>query len=107
MEQQATVVHDDDAGRFEAWLGDEVAGYAELEHEGSAGTPVWRFTHTVVDPRFEGRGIGSLLVRAALAEAREQGAGVLPQCPFVRSWLARHPDQVDVVPEAERAGYGL
>ncbi|MXI17204.1 GNAT family N-acetyltransferase [Escherichia coli] len=90
-----------------ATLGDDVAGYAEFEQGGSPGAAVWTFTHTVVDPRFEGRGIGSLLVRSVLAEARAQGAGVLPQCPFVRSYLERHPDQVDLVPAAERGRYGL
>lgn len=107
MEQQPTVVRDDDAGQFEARLGDDLAGYAQFEREGVADALVWRFTHTVVDPLFEGRGVGSLLVRAVLAEAREQGAGVLPQCPFVRSYLERHPEQVDLVPEGDRARYGL
>ena len=107
MEQQPTVVRDGDTGRFEARQGEEVLGYAEVEHEGTPDAPVWRVTHTVVDPRAEGRGIGSLLVRAVLAAAREQGAGVLPQCPFVRSYLERHPDQVELVPEGDRARYGL
>ena len=107
MEQQPTVLRDDDAGRFEARLGDDLAGYAAFEQEGAAGAPVWRFIHTVVDPRFEGRGVGSLLVRSVLDEAREQGAQVLPQCPFVRSYLERHPDQVDLVPQPERGAYGL
>lgn len=107
VEQQPSVVRDDEAGRFEARLGADLAGYAEFAHEGSPGAPVWRFTHTVVDPRFEGRGVGSLLVRSVLAEARTCGAAVLPQCPFVRSYLERHPDQVDLVPEDARSRYDL
>ena len=107
MEQQPTVVRDDDAGRFEARLGDDLAGYAQFEHEGGADAAVWRFTHTVVDPAYEGQGLGSLLVRTALDAARDEGAGVLPQCSFVRSYIAEHPERVDLVPEDARARYGL
>ena len=49
--------------------------------------------HTEVLPEFEGRGIGSALVRHALAEARADGRQVIPTCPYVQSYLARHPEE--------------
>lgn len=107
MDQEPTVVRDDEAGQFEVRLGDDVAGYAQFVREPGGGPELWRFTHTVVDPRFEGQGIGSLLVRSVLAEARGLGAGILPQCPFVRAYLERHPDDVDLVPQDQRAAFGL
>ena len=49
--------------------------------------------HTETPEALEGRGIGSALARAALSYAREHDLTVAPQCPFVRSFLERHPDE--------------
>lgn len=98
------VVHEEEATRFVVRVDGAEAGSAEYVREPGGAL---RFTHTVVDPAYEGQGLGSLLVRTALGAAREQGAAVLPQCSFVRSYLASHPDLVDLVPEAERARSGL
>ncbi len=54
-------------------------------------------THTEVDPAFEGRGVGSALVRGALDDLRARGVPVLPLCPFVRAFLGRHPEYQDVL----------
>ena len=51
------------------------------------------FTHTETDPSFEGQGVASQLVRWALDDVRARGLRVLPQCPFVRAYIARHPDE--------------
>jgi hypothetical protein len=51
------------------------------------------FTHTVVDPSVEGQGVGSDLIRWALDDARAGGYSVLPTCPFVEGYIARHPDE--------------
>lgn len=53
--------------------------------------------HTEVDPRFEGNGYGSLLVRAALDYARTTGLRVIPSCPFVLDFIERHPEYADVL----------
>jgi uncharacterized protein len=37
----------------------------------------------------------------------ERGATVVPVCPFVRGWLARHPDRVGLVPAERRSEFGL
>ena len=55
------------------------------------------FTHTVVPPRLEGRGVGSRLVRGALDQARDQGLTVVPQCPFVRAFIERHQEYCDLL----------
>lgn len=100
---QPTVRHDEAASRWVVEVGGSEAGFAEYVREGGA----LRFTHTVVDPAHEGKGLGSVLVGQALAGARAQGARVLPQCSFVRAWLVRHPDQHDLVAADQRASYGL
>jgi predicted GNAT family acetyltransferase len=66
------------------------------------------FTHTEIDDAYEGRGLGSTLVRAALDAARDRGLAVRPDCPFVRAYIARHPDAyLDLVPEELRARLDL
>jgi uncharacterized protein len=50
-------------------------------------------THTEVDDDLEGEGVGSALVRHALAHAETNGLTVVPACRFVASWLERHPDR--------------
>src|SRR5262245_36484537 len=70
-----------------------VAGFADYKVQD--GLVV--LTHTEVDPAFEGHGVGSMLVRAALDDVREQGRRAVPVCPFVRGWIDRHPDYEDLV----------
>ncbi len=53
--------------------------------------------HTEVPDELEGRGVGSRMVNETLAYARENGLKVIPTCPFVRSYLERHPDEQDVL----------
>lgn len=78
---------------------DEGRRYAAYVDGLLAGTLVYRrregvivLVHTEVDPAFEGRGVGSALARQALDEARSAGVRVDPRCPFVRAFLARHPE---------------
>jgi predicted GNAT family acetyltransferase len=58
--------------------------------------------HTIVPPALEGRGVGSALVRYALDAARAQGWRVVPECPFVRAYRRRHPDDLAFVPPDAR-----
>ncbi|QNE32056.1 N-acetyltransferase [Sphingomonas sp. NBWT7] len=55
------------------------------------------FTHTVVPPAIEGRGVGSKLIRAALDSARDQALKVVPQCPFVAAFIRKHPAYRDLL----------
>lgn len=55
------------------------------------------FTHTVVPPRVEGRGVGSRLIRSALDSARDRGLKVIAQCPFVAAYIDRHPGYRDLL----------
>lgn len=78
-----------EAARFEAWVGGELAGFAAYHLHGDRIT----FTHTEVDDSFEGRGVGSALVRGALDAVRADGGQeVRSECPFVSAWLDAHPD---------------
>lgn len=91
-------------GQFEIWVGDELAGRALYEDRGDG---VHAFVHTEVEPRFEGQGLAGRLVREALSAARERGWAVLPECPFVRSYVEQHPDLADLVPDDAPAAFSL
>ena len=92
------------AHRFEVWVGDERAGFT---HYVDRGHGVVAFDHTEIQPRFEHRGLAGRLIGEALAAARHRGWAVLPECPFVRAHLQKHPELVDLVPEAKRPAFGL
>ena len=83
------VIDNQEAGRFEAVLGDD---RAEMIYR-LDGTDLL-ITHTEVPDAFEGKGVGSRLVRAALGRAGREGLTIVPLCPFARGWLAKHPDEV-------------
>jgi len=48
--------------------------------------------HTEVPPQLEGQGIGSALVEKVLAEVERRQRQLIPLCPFVTSYLKRHPE---------------
>jgi predicted GNAT family acetyltransferase len=80
--------------RYEARVDGELAGFAEFELGGDRIV----FTHTEVDDRFEGQGVGSKLARFALDDVRERGGlRVVPRCPFIKTWIDKHPDYADLL----------
>jgi predicted GNAT family acetyltransferase len=82
-----------DESRFEAYVDGELAGFSAYLRAGSTIT----FVHTEVDDAFEGKGVGSALVRQSLDQVRERpGLRVAASCPFVRAWLRKHPDDQDL-----------
>lgn len=88
-----TVTHEARWGRFIIRLpeGDAALVYAP------AGAGVVDFRSTWVPPEARGRGIGGVLVEAALTHARERGLRVIPSCWFVRDWIAAHPEYSELL----------
>lgn len=84
--------------RYEADLDGSRAGIAAYTRDGD----LLVLTHTIVEPEYEGRGVGSALIRAAVDDARARGLQIVPRCPFAADWLRRHPDQLDVVAPGHR-----
>jgi uncharacterized protein len=89
--------------RYELRLDGTTAGFAEYHRRGASIS----FTHTLVEDAYAGKGLAGRLARAALDDARARGVAVLPFCPFVRGWIAKHPDYVDLVPADRRAEFDL
>jgi predicted GNAT family acetyltransferase len=87
-----------DRDRFEAHVEGELAGVLEYAIKRTRIALI----HTEVRPAYEGRGVGAALVRFALGEARARGLRVIATCPYVRSYLTRHPEDDDIVVPFER-----
>jgi predicted GNAT family acetyltransferase len=50
-----------------------------------------------VDDAYEGKGVGSSLVRGTLDQLREDHLTVVATCPFVKRWFERHEDYQDLI----------
>ena len=75
--------------RYEARIDGELAGIAEYR----ASERVVTFVHTEVMSAFEGKGVASGLVRAALDDVRAHGRKVRAVCPFVKGYVEKHSDE--------------
>ena len=94
LSEQVVVTRNEDEHRWEARIGGELAGFAAYQLTDELVV----FTHTEVEPAFEGKGVGGALARAALDEVAEEGTRkVMPLCPFIKAWIQRHPDYVPLV----------
>ena len=80
--------------RYELVVDDTVAGVVEYVDKDD----YVELTHTEVDPSHEGEGLGSQLARAVLDSLRNDNRTVIPSCPFIKSYLQRHPEYVELVP---------
>jgi predicted GNAT family acetyltransferase len=97
--QPPYVVRDNpDRHRFEIDLGD--GAFAIAQYTLSEGTIT--FTHTEVPEFHEGKGVGSALIRFALAAARQRGLKVIPICPFFAAYIEKHPEEHDLLDPAYR-----
>ena len=74
----------------------EVEGYLATEHYKLDGNVI-TFEHTDVPKELGGKGVGSKLVQGALDQVRAAGLQVIPECPFVKAWIEKHPEYADLV----------
>jgi predicted GNAT family acetyltransferase len=96
------VTHDEEGHRLEATTPDgELAGfltYDRVEAKSAGGRGTLVATHTIVQPHFEGRGVGSSLARVFLDYAQEHHLTVIPQCSFVHGYIDRHEEYKTLLP---------
>ncbi|MBA3441298.1 MAG: N-acetyltransferase, partial [Pyrinomonadaceae bacterium] len=62
-----------------------------------SGEGILALTHTEVPPEFEGRGVGSRLVKGTFEIVQAEGLKILPMCSFVATYLRRHPEYQQLV----------
>ncbi len=89
-----TVRENPDAHRYEAVADDgTVAGFVEyVDHRETR-----ILFHTEVPDELEGQGIGSTLAGDVLEQALTGDQAVRVTCPFLTSWIERHPEYADKV----------
>jgi predicted GNAT family acetyltransferase len=102
-ESDIRVVDDPDEGRFAIWVGEEVAGYTTYVRQADA----YALMHTEIRPEFEHQGLASRLIRSTLEQLAAREVGVLPYCPFVRSFIAEHREYAAMVPASDRVRFGV
>ncbi len=95
MEQVTITRHGGDtAGEYHAHLpGSSIIGRLTWKARGRARIA----DHTLVPPEIGGCGVAAQLVEALIADAREQGFKVVPQCSYVAAAFQRHPDWTDLL----------
>ncbi len=89
--------------RYELRDGDVPVGLVEYHLYGDE----LAILHTEIGDEFGGRGFGGLLVKGVLDDARAKGLRVLPYCQFARSWIGKHLEYLDMVPDSHRDRFRL
>ena len=98
-----TVTDNPDYSRYEMHVGDELAGIISYRlHDATIS-----LLHTEIEPAFQGAHLAGHLARFALDDARERGLAVLPFCPYVASWIKKHPEYAELVPSQRQAEFHL
>lgn len=83
----------DDRGRYHLFVDGTEAGELDYRLDGD----VRVYVHTGVREEFEGQGLAGKLAAHVLADARAAGVQVWATCPYMRSYLEKHPDQHDLL----------
>ncbi|WP_310962558.1 GNAT family N-acetyltransferase [Nocardioides terrisoli] len=94
-----TLVHVPERHRYEVRDGNAVAGFVQYTVPDETHVDL---IHTEVDDAYGGRGLAGRVVAFALADIRARDLRIIPHCPYVQSWLKKHPGYADVTdwPEA-------
>jgi uncharacterized protein len=98
------VTNDEENTRFELTVDGNPVGYANYRQ---APRNLRAFMKTEVNEDYRGQGLGGELIKSALDSTRDSGLGVLPFCPAFQSFMAEHPEYVDLVPESRRSEFEL
>ena len=99
-----SVLKNDELNRFEIYSDGELAGFAEFK----VANQKISYTHTEIDPRFGGQGLGSQLIKEALDEALEQNLEVAPYCSFVSAYIKKNSEKyLDLIPKSSRNLFDL
>jgi uncharacterized protein len=90
------VTDNPDEARYEITADGALAGFAQYRDMGDdRSTRV--FTHTEVFDEFGGKGLGTVLVRGALADVRDGGKRLVALCPFVERYVGEHAEWAELV----------
>jgi predicted GNAT family acetyltransferase len=92
-----------EAGQFELLVDGRLAVLLQYRIE----TGAYVLVHTETQAGFKHQGLALKLVTGVLELVRENGARVVPKCPFVASYLRKHPEELDLVSPEDRKRFDL
>lgn len=87
-----TLIDNEAQKQYEFHIDGEIARIEYIKAQGKI-----FLTHTEVPEKFEGKGVGSALVRQVLEDVGRQGLGLVPLCPFVAAYINRHPEYSSLI----------
>jgi predicted GNAT family acetyltransferase len=87
-----TVRHNPGRNRFEILDAGNVIGKAAYKEYDGGASPQRIFYHTVINEEYGGQGLAAQLAAAALDETVMAGVCIIPVCPFIKKFLAKHPE---------------
>jgi predicted GNAT family acetyltransferase len=82
--------------RFELELGAGEVAFIDYRRGGEGGH-VLTLLHTEVPVARRGAGVGARLATATLELVRSRGERILPRCPYLVSFIERHPGYADLI----------
>ncbi|MBN3860454.1 N-acetyltransferase [Neisseriaceae bacterium PsAf] len=85
--QDYEVINNKDKSRFEIEVDGHIAFVTYEFFDGGIA-----YIHTVVPSEIGGKGIASYLVKYVLDDAQKKGLKVDPVCPFIKSYIDKHPE---------------
>jgi hypothetical protein len=83
------LIHDESRRRYRLEDDGHEVAYCEVD---PVGTDSILIKHTEVDPKFEGKGYGSAILKGILEKARADAKTVIPICPFAAAYIRRHAE---------------
>ena len=94
MDETTITRHDEgDHGEYRAVVpGSDVIGRLTYQRRGKTLVA----DHTLVPPEIGGKGVAARLVEALIADARESGDKIDPQCSYIEAAFRRHPEWAEL-----------
>jgi predicted GNAT family acetyltransferase len=87
-----TVVDNTAAQRLEIADGGAIAFLTYRMKDGAV-----EYLHSETPPELRGRGLAGALAKFALERDKAAGRKVIPTCPFVKTYIDRHPEYASLV----------
>jgi predicted GNAT family acetyltransferase len=87
-----TVIDNTSAHRLEIQDGDAIA-FLTYRTKGDA----TEYVHSETPPESQGKGYASALAKFGLERDKAAGRKVIPTCPFVKTYIDRHPEYASLV----------
>ncbi|MES2591650.1 MAG: GNAT family N-acetyltransferase [Bacteroidota bacterium] len=92
MASEHIIINNEKQLHFEFHEGDEIAFIEYRFHNNNIA-----LMHTLVPKSMEGKGIASALAAYAFKYAKEHNKPVMVYCPYISTYLKRHPELLDQI----------